>query len=674
LLLLLLQLMLLVSPSFSTHQQDYESLFLEVPSAARAYEHLAYYTSFPHLAGTREGYTMAVFTKERLESYGLNAHIEEEDVFLSYPVSRSLEITYPPNLRYKAVLQETYYPIDPTSGDPRIVPTFNSYSASGQVSAPVIYVNYGTLEDYRTLDQLGVRTDGMIHLARYGGIFRGTKVMLAQKWNASAVIIYSDPIDDGVSRGTVFPKGPFRPEHGVQRGSATFLSLCPGDPTIPACQPSKTHPRHLHPRYGKNVRSDETVPLSPQIPVLPISYGDAQFFLKGLSGPQAPPSWQGGLNFTYRTGPGPVIANLKIEMNNTRAKIWNVIAKIQGTEQPERQVLLGNHRDAWVFGAVDPNSGSSAFLEVARGYGKLLSVGWKPKRSLVLASWDAEEYGLIGSTAYSIRHADTLTKSAVAYLNVDVGVFGPTFFASSSPSLRSAIIEATRLIIDPATKKPLYDLWNHETAVLGSGSDYTSFLDNLGIPSLDMSFGSDIYGVYHSAYDSLYWMKNFGDPEFVYHKAIAQLWGLLGLRFADSEVIPLNFTDYGDDLENYFSTLLNLIRSNDGSDQVDVQPLYEAISDFKSATSVPITSNDVLLLAERQLLGPGLPSRPFFKHLIQAPGIYLGYGSDTFPGVSQSVRDHDWELAQNQIAILSGAIAKAAEFLRQETKPTSPFF
>jgi N-acetylated-alpha-linked acidic dipeptidase len=626
----------------------WEALYMNIPNRARAYEHLAYYTSLPHIAGSPEDYETAVWTNNKFKSFGLDSQIQAVPVLLTLPVSRSLELVAPAAQRFTAGLQEAPIGVDPTTSDPRSVPTFNGYSPSGDVTAELVYVNYGMWEDFQYLQSQGISVQGKICIARYGGIFRGVKAMIAQQLGAVGLIIYSDPQDDGYVQGKVFPDGPWRPETGVQRGSVQYLSICAGDPRRPVC--------------GGNKPNYNYTEVIPQIPVQPISWGDAQPFLKAIGGPEAPSNFQGGLPLKYHIGPGPAVAHLNLKMNFFVSDIWNVIATIPADpNSPTRDeiILMGNHRDAWVFGAADPNSGTAVMLEMARGYGELLQRGWKPKRKIIIASWDGEEYGLLGSTAYAEANAATLSRNCVLYMNVDVAVTGSTFGASATPSLVSFIRDATKSVVDPNSGKTLYEVWDRRVSILGSGSDFTAFLDNLGIASLDMGFGGP-YGVYHSVYDSQRWMNDWGTPTYTYYVALAQLWGIMGIRMADNE-LALNWTEYGAQLFQFYKETENLLHQFGGQNLVNISQIKTAVSDLAAAATRPNAATQ--FRAERFFLGPGLPRRPWYRHVVQAPGLYLGYGADTFPGLKQAIRDRNWTQAQQQANILRDVIYSVSSAL-----------
>lgn len=660
---LLALLLVVCAIAKATPQDPYQAKFLTIPSPDHAYENLAYYTSLPHVAGTPEDYETAVYTRDKMRSYGLQSEIEAVDVLLTYPLSRSLKIVSPPESVFEAVMKEDYEPVDPTTADKRTVDTFNGYAPSGDATGPLVYVNYGRTSDFEYLVSQGIELKGAIAIARYGQVFRGIKAMIAQEYGMAGVIIYSDPKDDGYDQGVVFPNGPWRSNTSVQRGSVQFLSICPGDPRDASCGYDPATYNYTH--------------TTPSIPVQPISYSDAEPFLRALGGSPIPDSsWQGGLPFTYYIGPGPAQVNLKLSINTTVAPIWNVITTIPGTgAEKDDLVLIGNHRDAWTFGAVDPNSGTAAMLEVARAWGELLKDGWQPRRTIKICSWDGEEYGLLGSTAYARNNADELTKHAIAYLNVDTAVSGSSFSASASPSLADVIRLSTTQVTDPISGAPLSTKWSGRSFVLGSGSDYTAFLDHLGIPSTSIEFDGD-YGVYHSVYDDMYWMQHFGDPTFEYHVAMAQVWGLMAMKLADATILPLNFTRYGEDLEEYLASTVRLASNENMT--LDATELNMAIEAFQTAAANvteeiervrssgadPSELNNRLMQTERQFLSRlGLPRRPFYKHVIQAPGLYQGYAPDTFPAVKQVLRAQDQllvDLTQRMTAI---RIADAANFL-----------
>lgn len=664
-----------------SNDRKYESLFLSIPSAERAREHLRYYTSVPHIAGSAEDHQQAVYTRDQFRKYGIPAEIVEYRVLLAYPRRRVVELIRPEAARFRASLKEDPIAEDPTSSDPRAVPPYNGYAASGDVTAELVYVNYGLPEDYEALKKLGIDVHGKIVMARYGHSFRGIKAMVAEQHGAIGLLLYSDPADDGYVKGDVYPQGPWRPASSVQRGSVQYLSIYPGDPLTPGVG-ATTEAKRLAVEEAKNI---------PHIPVQPLSYRDAQPLLRALGGHSVPQGWQGGLPFTYHTGPGPAVVHLETEMEFQVKPIWNVIGRIEGQREPDRLVILGNHRDAWVFGAVDPNSGSAALLEVARGFGELLKRGWRPRRTIILASWDGEEFGLLGSTEWVEHHAQMLRAQAVAYINLDSATSGHRFGASASPSLARLIRDVAREVTDPATGKSVYEAWRQtqrtsrsqeattdltepRVGPLGSGSDYTPFLQHLGIAAADIRFRGD-YGVYHSIYDSFHWMEKFGDPTFAYHRAAAQIWGLIVLRLADSLILPFDYTEYGRELKR---ALQGLNLRADEHHELDVAPLRRAIDLFEAAALIAQAEirratrsstteqmrrslNDRLMLTERAFIDPeGLPRRPWYKHVVYAPGLYAGYAARVFPGLAEALEDRNWPQARAHVNRLARLIEDAA--------------
>jgi len=554
-------------------QEEWEAEYLKIPSSSFAYEHLSYYTSLPHVAGTLGDYQTALYTHAKFQEYGLDSRIEEETVLLNYPVSRHVSVVSPANSTYTCVMKEDTEPSDPTSGDPRVIPTFNGYAPTGNVTAEVVYVNYGSIDDFTYLKEQGIELEGKIAIARYGSIFRGVKAMIAQQHGMVGILIYSDPADDGYAKGPVYPEGPWRSNSSVQRGSAQFLSICPGNPARKICALKGQEDTYSY------------TDVIPAIPVQPLSYGDAFPILKSLGGPTVPSDMAGALPLTYKFGPGPGTVNIDLVMDYVNTTIWNVIAETPvdpNSPVGDEQVLIGNHRDAWVFGAADPNSGTSVLLETARSIGELLRQGYLPQRKIVFCSWDGEEYGLLGSTAFAERHNETLQENALAYLNVDTAITGGSFSVAATPSLISLIYNVTKDVPYPGTKDTLYDNWSKYVAVLGSGSDYTSFLHHFGIPALNLEFDGP-YGVYHSEYDSMHWMEMFGDPSFNFYVTLSQAYGLIGLRLSDYNVIPFNYTMYANHIENYQLEIENLADTYDIS--IDFSSLTNAISSFKTAAT-----------------------------------------------------------------------------------------
>ena len=695
------------TPKQSETQRKLESQYRGVPSPVTAREELRRLTSEAHIAGSPEDYATAIYVRDQMRSFGLDSELKEYQVLLPYPRTPSVVELVAPR-RERLQVREDILPEDSTSSSKKIVPLYNGYGASGDITAPLVYVNYGLPPDYEALKKAGVDVKGKIAIARYGNSFRGVKAKVAEDNGATGLLIYSDPDDDGYMQGEVYPKGPWRPESSAQRGSVQFLFVYPGDPLTPGTPAVPGTPR---------LKKEEALNL-PHIPVQPLSYGDARRLLWPLRGPLRPKGFQGGFPFPYHTGgTNDVRVHLKTDIEFVTKTIWNVITRIDGGAEKDRWVVLGNHRDAWVFGAVDPNSGTTAMIELGRGLGRLLKSGWKPRRSIILGSWDAEEQGLIGSTEWAEENAAELKEKAVAYLNMDVAVSGPNFGASSVPSMWKLIRAAAQDVPDPKSGKSIYEAWRDRArenapdsdlyddngnekpvsapriGALGSGSDYTPFLQHLGVPSLDMGFGGD-YGVYHSAYDSFYWMSHFGDPTFQYHVAAAQIWGTVAMRLADAGGLPLNYTDYAAQLRDFASETMRLANRRKLGDSFDEKSLRRAIDDFgeeaakiekrrqelvldaeKSSMEGSSDSRDVsrlrrineaLMQTERALIDDrGLRGRTWYKHQVYAPGFFTGYAALPFPDLRQAIEDGRVADAGEAAIRITDAIKRATDILKK---------
>jgi N-acetylated-alpha-linked acidic dipeptidase len=684
-------------PAITAAQRTTEQQFRAVPSPATAREELRRLTAEAHIAGSPEDYETAVYVRDQMRSFGLRSELKEYQVLLPYPRTPGIVELVAPR-RERLQVREDIVPQDSTSSSRKIVPLYNGYGASGDVTAPLVYVNYGLPNDYDAVQKAGADVRGKIVIARYGNSFRGVKAKVAEEHGALGLIIYSDPEDDGYMQGDVYPKGPWRPDSSAQRGSVQFLFVHPGDPLTPGTPAITGTPR---------IKKEDATNL-PHIPVQPISYGDARRLLQPLRGPLRPNDFQGGLPFAYHLGgTSDVRVHLKTNIEFITKTIWDVITTIDGTTEKDRWIVMGNHRDAWVFGAVDPNSGTTAMLEAGRGFGQLLKSGWQPRRTIIMCSWDAEEQGLIGSTEWVEENVAQLKEKAVAYLNMDAAVSGANFGASSVPSLWKLIRSAAEDVRDPKTGKSVYEAWrdrawenasqsdrydangNLRTAppprigALGSGSDYTPFLQHAGIPSLDMAFGGD-YGVYHSAYDSFYWMSHFGDPTFQYHVAAAQIWGTVALRLADPAGLSFDYSDYAAELREFVRETKRLANRKQRGDWVDEKPMLDAIADLsdeagkiakrqhdavddaaKNASRLQ-RINDALMQAERALIDErGLRGRTWYKHQIYAPGFYTGYAALPLPDLRQAIEDgRAGDAREAQMRIVE-AIKRAAEILKR---------
>src|SRR5438477_1338639 len=537
----------------SADEVAWENRFLAAPDSKLAEEHLRVLTQAPHMAGTAEDKATADYVAKRFREAGLETDVLEYRVWMNYPSEISVDMTGPAGVTMHGPTRERVSS-DPFQDDSRIVMPFNSMSPSGDVEAEVVYANYGSPDDFQKLEQLKTDVRGKIVLVRYGQNFRGVKAFVAQEHGAAGVLIYSDPSDDGWRHGDKYPQGPWRPDTGVQRGSVGYMFQFPGDPTTPgvASVPSLPDSRRTPPEQSTQL---------PKIPTTPLSYTDAWPILEHLGGPDSPRDWQGSLPFTYHVGPGPATVKIHLKQDYQFRTIWDVTGRVPGSQLPDEWVVAGNHRDAWVYGAVDPNSGTAAMLEAVHGLGELLKSGWKPKRTIIFGSWDAEEEGLIGSTEWGEQHEAELA-DAVAYFNMDVAVSGQKFGASSVPTLKQFLREVTKVVPSPkggmlydewrktsqsgndAERKPTQAIGDGERTPaaqtrsdvpvgdLGSGSDYTVFLQHLGVPSADVS-STGTYGVYHSAFDNFNWFKKFGYPDFTYEQEMTRVFGIEAIRMAD---------------------------------------------------------------------------------------------------------------------------------------------
>ena len=670
----------------STDQQRaLEETFLQLPQPRNCETYLFALTEEPHHASSEGDWKTTQYVDRKLKEFGLETRIDEYHVYLAYPLAISVELLEPDSMQFD--LREPGWAWDKDSYDSRAILPFNAYSPSGEVTAQVVYVNRGLPEDYETLEEMGVEVQGRIALARYGESFRGVKAKVAEEWGAVGLIIYSDPADDGYMKGDIHPRGPMRPWEAIQRGSVQYIFQYPGDPLTPGYAAKEN---------AKRLKVDEAKNL-PRIPTTPISYGDAQHILKNLAGPVVPieSGWQGGLPFTYHTGPGPAKVHMSLQMEFDVRPIWNNVGIIHGSEEPDRKIIIGNHRDAWVYGAVDPSSGTSAVLEIARSFGQLLEKGWKPRRTILFQFWDGEEYGLLGSTEWVEEMKADLTKNGVIYINIDSAVSGEKFEAGTVPSLDEFVREVTREVQDPKTKETIHSRWwKHQDKKrekkfpgeapdtagarlgrLGSGSDYTAFLDHVGVSSVSLGFRGP-YGVYHSILDNFYWMKQWGDPTFEYHATVAKIGGLMALRFAEADVYPFCYEEYAQAIVDHIKKIEKQLVENGDTTKIDLRPAIEKASQWKETAS-ELTSrirsalaadkgdqsvNDYLLQIERDLTDPtGLPGREWFKHRVYAPGFYTGYDAKPIPGVAEAVDQKAWETARKELGVFMKALDRAMQ-------------
>ena len=698
---------------------DLEKRFQVIPDPARMRSNMELLSARPHHVGSPYDKQNADWILAQYKQWGWDAHIETFDVLFPTPKTRLLEMG-----SYRAKLEEPAVPGDSTTNQKdEQLPTYNAYSPDGDVTAPLIYVNYGVVEDYEQLARYGISVKGAIVLARYGHSWRGIKPKLAAEHGAIGCIIYSDPADDGYVQDAVFPNGPMRPADGVQRGSVLDAPLYPGDPLTPGVGATAD---------AKRLKREDAASIA-KIPTLPISYADAQPLLATLQGPVAPENWRGALPLTYRIGPSATKVHLQLAFNWDLKPVNDVIATMRGSEEPDVWILRANHYDGWVNGAEDPISGQVAMLEEARALGQLSQSGWKPRRTIVYMSWDGEEPMLLGSTEWAEQHAEELRKHAAVYINSDSNGRG-YLAAAGSHSLEPLVNQVAQCIGDPETQGSVWQRWHAADLVLGgpqerkdavsrsdlrigalgSGSDFSAFLDHLGIASLDVSYGGeDQGGIYHSIYDDFYWYTHFSDTTFAYGRAMAQTDGTLVLRMAQADLLPYDFASLADTLHVYTGELKALLeaRRTEAADRktalelnayhltsdpkhpmvpppalemppfLNFAPLDNALAALDKAaarygkareeagrTSLPSSSlktlNEELAQAERKLTSAqGLPRRPWMQHLIYAPGWYTGYDAKTLPGPREAIEERRYADVDPQIVLVSHAIVDEADFV-----------
>ncbi len=652
-----------------------------VPDAARLRRYMEFQAAEPHNAGSPRSKVVAEYILGQLKQAGLDARIEHFEALMPYPTMRQVEVVAP--RRFVAKLKEPALPADPTSGQPNQLPTFNAYGATGDVTSDVVYVNFGVPEDYEWLNKQGISVKGKIVIARYGKSWRGIKVKVAAEHGAIACLIYSDPHEDGYFVDDVYTKGPMRPREGVQRGSVLDMPLYAGDPLSPGWASEPGSKRLL-------ISEAKTIM---KIPVLPLSYGDAQPILEQLTGPVVPRDWRGSLPITYHAGPGATRVHMKTDYDWSTKPLYDVVATIPGTESPDEWVLAGNHHDAWVNGADDPTSGAVALLETARALATLQKQGWNPKRTIKIMFWDGEEFGLLGSTEWAEKHQEELKQKAVAYLNSDDTAHG-WIHLSGSHTLEEFATEVASSVPQPGTKSNLVDYWLHHPpaanseeessnpktftiGALGAGSDYVAFLDFLGVASMNEGFGGETKsGVYHSVYDDVYWYTHFSDGAqgFVDCRALSQYTATALMRLADSSILPFEFVHFANTVATYVDEIEK--ESEKGGHKMDFAALqtelqalrdngqrYEAllqqVTGKESVDAARQTAlNEALIRSERVLTRPeGLPNRAWYKHQIYAPGLYTGYGVKTLPGIREAVDAKNWTLAQQETEVVEKCLA-----------------
>jgi N-acetylated-alpha-linked acidic dipeptidase len=705
------------TPASAARETAVEEKFKSIPTPDEERRQHRIFTQEPHVAGSKRNNQLAEYIRDEWKKQGLeDVIIREYDVYGTNPKSASLEMLAPTH--YQAVLREAPLPGDDDSKNPAISGAWLGMSISGEVTAPVVYAHSGNPDDYDLLRKNGISVKGKIVLVRYSNpySYRGFKALTAQREGAAAILIYSDPAEDGYQKGKVDPDGPWGPEYKIQRGAITYDFMVPGDPQTPG---------------WASVPGAKRIPIeqatsAPKIMALPLSWHDAKPLLENMDGPVAPESWQGGLGFPYRFGGEREKVHLKIEMDNGTQPYYVVEGRIRGAELPDEWVVLGNHRDAWVFGGVDPSSGTASMMEMTRALGQLAKQGMRPRRTLVICSWDGEEVGLTGSTEWGEQFADELRAKAVAYINVDEATSGPNFHGQAVASLAPMLVETTRTLQDPSGKS-LYDAWKataarekeegHQSSQMndsgvndgtladtriGSGSDHTVFLNFVGVPVIGLQFDGD-YGVYHSGYDDFYWMNHFGDPGYHYHTLMSQLWGVTALRLANADLLPFDFASYASNVRQFVNELASKNKSvilsggeagakdptkdcatcsasRTAPKPLDLSDIQKAITNFEAAgerlnhsltrklatgpidPGLALTLNHSMMQIERNWLNPdGIPGRPWFKHILY--GARFTYAHLELPGLTEAVEAQDWPVAKQQAEILERALEKNTKLL-----------
>ncbi len=723
------------SAESSRAERQWEEKLRAIPSTDNLRAYMQRLSARPHNIGSPYDKDNAEWIAAKFKEFGLDTHIEQFDVLFPTPKERIVELVEG-GPRFAAKLQEPALPQDLTSNQQsEQLPTYNAYSIDGDVTAPLVYVNYGIPEDYEQLERLGISVKGKIVIARYYHSWRGIKPKVAAEHGAVGCLIYSDPHEDGFVPGETFPKGAYRPPDGVQRGSVADMPYYPGDPLTPGVGATKD---------AKRLKIEEA-PTITKIPVLPISYADAQPLLAALTGPVAPGGWRGGLAITYHVGPGAAKVHLKVKSNWDTQPAYDVIGRIPGSTFPDEWVIRGNHHDAWVNGAEDPISGLIAVLEEARALGELVKSGWKPKRTIIYCAWDGEEPGLLGSTEWAEQHYDELRAHGVAYINSDSNGRG-YLDIEGSHTLEKFSNDIWREIPDPETKlsawkrQQLRGIANAKTAeqreeirkrtdlripALGSGSDYSAFLQHDGVASLNIGFGGeDGGGIYHSIYDDFYWFTHFSDTDFVYGRALAQTGGTAVMRLADADLLPFEFGDLADTVQTYLKELKTLsqktqddIRERNREIEEDVfkatndpkrplvAPAVEAVpphlnfapmenavealtrsaGDYHKAleqasanggaalaSASLVQVNKMLIESERKFTtAEGLPNRPWFKHQLYAPGFYTGYTAKTVPAVREAIEQKQWKRADDAIVVVAHVLEDEAALISSAAQKLS---
>ena len=723
------------SAASSRTERQWEEKLRAIPSPENLRAYMQRLSAQPHHVGSTYDKNNADWIASKFKEFGLDTHIEQFDVLFPTPKERVVELVEG-GPKFTAKLQEPALSQDLTSNQQiEQLPTYNAYSIDGDVTAPLVYVNYGIPEDYEQLDRMGISVKGKIVIARYYHSWRGIKPKVAAEHGAVGCLIYSDPHEDGFVHGETFPAGPFRPPDGVQRGSVADMPFYPGDPLTPGVGATKD---------AKRLKIEEAATIT-KIPVLPISYADAQPLLAALTGRVAPEGWRGGLGITYHVGPGPAKVHLKVKSNWEIKPVYDVIGKIQGFTFPDEWVIRGNHHDGWVNGAEDPISGMVAVLEEARALGELVKSGWKPKRTIIYCAWDGEEPGLLGSTEWAEAHYEELRAHGVAYINSDSNGRG-YLEVEGSHTLEKLTNDIAREIADPETKltvwkrHQLHAIADAKTTeqreeirkradlripALGSGSDYTAFLQHDGVASLNIGFGGeDKGGIYHSIYDDFYWFTHFSDTDFVYGRALAQTGGTAVMRLADADLLPFEFGNFAETVQTYLKELKTLSQkmqddirernreieegvfkaTNDPKKplippavetvppHLNFAPLENAVdvltrsaaeyhkalevTNANGGAALAATSiaevNKMLMDSERKLTNAaGLPNRPWFRHQLYAPGFYTGYAVKTMPAVREAIELKQWKQADEAIVVVAQVLQDEAALISSAAQKLS---
>ena len=668
------------TPASAVRQLEIERILRATPTAESFSKHLLYLTEEPHQTGTPRNMELADYVRDRFVEYGIEeVHFHDTPALMSYARSASVEIVEP--VRVKLKLEEDPYPRDKDSylySDPAQVP-FHAYANDGDATAEVVYANAGSPEDFARLDALGIEVTGKIVLMRYSEpySYRGYKVYMAESRGAAGAIIYSDPEDDGYVRGETYPHGPWGPPSHIQWGSIVYDWFGSTPFTF-----------HWKRRGGRWVEKGERDKRLPKIPSIPMSHEAAAEILSRLGGPGVPPEWQGGLPFAYHVGPGPVRVHLRVDNDEHIGTMRNVIGQVRGAEQPERWVVIGNHRDAWSYGAYDPSSGTAALLEVARAFGAALEAGHRPKRTVVFANWDAEEQLLGGSTSWALDHRAKLRRDGVIYVNVDSSAAGSAFEPGAVPSLADFVREVARAVNDPDSGGSVYDAWaarsetgEAEVAKIVGATDYTAFLGNVGMSCIDMSFTGP-YGVYHSQYDKYFWMSRIADPGFRYNTTLARLWGILAWRLANADILPMRYSRYASEVASYAAQIEKRAEVKGGR-EIALDAAREAAAGWREAaeaferdlqrrlsSDTPLPAKraaqiDALLMAVERAMteDTGLVRRPFFKHLLYAP--QPTYREEVLPRIFEAIDDGRWESIAGYEKELVTGFGRAAELMEQ---------